>query len=119
MFEHAKTVCDYLIVALQDDPTIDRPNNKIKPIQTLAERKLILSAIRWVDEVVTYSTETDFYELLKNTPHDIRILGADYEGIDHIGQDLGIPVHYHKRGHEYSTTRLKFKIRDSLRGKRQ
>lgn len=114
MFQDAKSVCDHLIVALQDDPTIDRPDTKLKPVQTLDERKMILASIRYVDQIETYSTEAELYELLKRTPHDIRILGSEYKDQVHMGWNLGKAVHYHERKHEYSTTRLKHRIHDSL-----
>ena len=99
MFKDAKNVCDHLIVALQDDPTIDRPKTKLKPVQSLNDRKIVLSSIRYVDEIKTYTTEEDLYRLLKETKHDVRILGSEYNGLEYNGQDLGIPVYYHVRDH--------------------
>lgn len=109
MFEDAKTVCDHLIVALQTDPTLDRPN-KNKPVQTLEERKKILSSIKFIDEIVIYSSEDDLYNLLKNTKIDVRILGSDYKNTKFNGFDLSIPIHFHDRSHNWSTTNLKKKI---------
>lgn len=113
MFKEAKQVCDHLIVALQDDPTLDRPY-KLKPIQTWNERKEILSSIVYVDEILSYSTESDLLELLKETKFDLRILGADYEGKSYTGSELGHNTHYCQRSHGYSTTALKKKIHDSV-----
>ena len=111
MFQEAKTVCEYLIIALQEDPTIDRPQ-KNKPVQTKEDRRLILESIKYIDEVVQYSTEEELNHLLQGTPHDIRILGSEYEGIKHNGYELGIPVHYHDRKHDWSCSALKEKIRN-------
>ena len=113
MFEDAKNVCDYLIVALQSDPTIDRPE-KNKTVQTLQERIIILNAIKHIDEIITYNTEEDLYELLKNNSIDVRVLGTDYKDKKFTGDDLNIPIHFHERSHEWSATNLKIKIRDSL-----
>tara|TARA_A100001515_G_C4575612_1_gene211223 strand:- start:471 stop:872 length:402 start_codon:yes stop_codon:yes gene_type:complete len=113
MFEDAKNVCDYLIIALQSDPTIDRPE-KNKTVQTLQERIIILNAIKHIDEIITYDTEEDLYELLKNNSIDVRVLGTDYKDKKFTGDDLNIPIHFHERSHEWSATNLKIKIRDSL-----
>ena len=113
MFQDAKKVCDYLIVALQTDPTVDRPA-KMKPVQSYEERKMILESIKFVDEVVKYTTEEDLYKLLKDTNIDIRILGTDYKDKKFNGCDLGIPIHFHKRDHNWSTSNLKNKIKRSL-----
>ena len=113
MFEDAKKYCDHLIVALQTDPTIDRPA-KNKPVQTIEERKIILSSIKYIDEILIYETEKDLYNLLKNIKIDVRILGSDYEDKVYNGYDLDIPVHFHKRNHNWSTTNLKNKIRNLI-----
>ena len=113
MFQDAKKYCNHLIVGLQTDPTIDRPT-KNKPVQTIEERKIILSSIKYIDEIIIYETEKDLYNLLKNNKIDIRILGSDYEDKIYNGYDLNIPVYFHKRNHNWSTTNLKNKIRNSL-----
>lgn len=116
MFKESKeTACDQLIVLLQDDPTVDRPD-KCKPVQTWEERSEILLSLRDVDEVWRYCTEAELYELLRQwADHiDVRILGSDYIGKKYTGDDLGIPVFYCSRDHEYSLTGLKRKIYRSM-----
>ena len=90
MLREAKTVCDYLICALQIDPTIDRPE-KNKPVQSYMERHIQLSAIKYVDEIVPYGTEEELVVLLNHLPIDIRIIGDDYYGKDFTGKDV-VPV---------------------------
>jgi len=107
MFKDAKSVCISLVAALQDDPTIDRPE-KCKPVQDFEGRKEILESIEYIDSIVEYSTEKELASLLANTDHDVRILGSDYEGrVDYTGASLNKPVYYHHRDHDYSTTALK------------
>ena len=79
MFEECKEYCDYLIVGVQSDPSIDRPE-KNKPVQSHEERIGIVGSLKFVDEVVAYDTEADLIEVLKNIQPDVRILGADHEG---------------------------------------
>ena len=111
MLEDSKKQCDYLIVGLQTDPTIDRPKEKNKPIQSFEERKIQLEAVRYVDEVITYETENDLYELLYKLMPDVRILGTDYEHKHFTGIDIdGIDIYFHKRDHDYSTSSLREKI---------
>ena len=112
MLQDARDQCDYLIVGLQSDPTIDRPDTKNKPIQTLEERQIMLSAVRFIDEIMIYDTEDDLYSYLKHNKPDVRILGSDYDIPDKrfTGDDLNIPIYFHNRNHEYSTSNLRNKI---------
>ena len=110
MLQDARDQCDYLIVGLQEDPTIDRPDTKNKPIQTMEERYIMLSAVRFIDEIMLYKTEDDLYSYLKKNKPDIRILGSDYDGKDFTGKDLGIDIYYHKRDHDWSSTEMRQRI---------
>lgn len=101
--------CDYLIVGLQVDPTIDRPD-KNKPIQTIEERWLQLNAVKYVNDIVVYKTEQDLYEFLKNSNVNIRFLGSDYKDKPYTGDDLDIYIHYHNRNHKWSSTELRNRI---------
>ena len=116
MFREAKEkACDRLIVLLQDDPTIDRPN-KCKPVQSWEERAEILLSIRWVDEVWRYSTERELRDLIisKKDQITVRVLGSDYIGKSYTGDDLGVPVYYCDRSHDYSLTELKKRVSKSM-----
>jgi glycerol-3-phosphate cytidylyltransferase len=89
MLSEARNYCDYLIAGLQTDPTIDRPDTKNKPIQSVVERQIQLSACRYVDEVVVYQTEQDLVDLLLILPIDVRILGVEYEDKNFTGRNEG------------------------------
>ena len=110
MLQYAKTRCDKLIVGLQTDPTIDRPDIKHKPIQSLEERRIQLEAVKYIDEIFTYNTEEELYKKLLDIKPDVRILGSDYIGKLFTGDDLDIKIYYHERNHNYSTTNLRKKI---------
>ena len=110
MLQDAKSRCDKLIVGLQTDPTIDRPDTKHKPIQSLEERQIQLEAVKYVDEIFTYNAEEDLYKKLLDIKPDVRILGSDYIGKSFTGDDLDIKIYYHDRNHNYSTTNLRKKI---------
>lgn len=109
MFKDAKSICNNLLIALQNDPTINRPY-KCKPVQSLEDRIEILSAIKYIDEIITYNTEEELLYLLKNTKFDVRIIGSDYEGKGFTGDCVNKPVYFHNRNHNYSLTSLKEKI---------
>ena len=111
MLKEAKSVCDYLIVALQVDPTIDRPH-KNKPIQSYYERWVQLSAVKYVDEIIPYSDEEELMTILQNYNIDIRILGDEYEIKPFTGKFLEMKYHFNKRTHEYSSTELRKRIKD-------
>ena len=112
MLKEAKDICDYLIVGLQTDPTIDRPN-KNKPIQSVYERYIQLSACKYVDEIVVYDTEESLLQILKSQPIDIRIIGEEYKGQNFTGHDLDIPIHFNKRRHSFSSTELRNRIKQN------
>ena len=114
MLKEAKNKCDYLICGLQTDPTIDRPNSKNKPIQTLVERWIQLEAIKYVDEIVVYQTEKDLEDLFFTLNMDVRIVGEEYRNTNFTGKDIceqrGIELYYNKREHSFSTTELRERI---------
>ena len=116
MLREAKSKCDYLIVGLQSDPTIDRPDTKNKPIQTMFERYLQLKAVEYVDEVVPYQTEKDVIDILQTLPIDVRILGKEYKEKDFTGKDVcnqrGIELYFNTRDHRFSTTDLRKRVCD-------
>ena len=117
MLEEAKKHCDYLIVGLQRDPSITlmgyRGKKKNKPIQAIEEREIQLRANRNVDEIVLYDTEEDLYNLLLKIKPDIRIIGTDWKGKKFTGWDFPIEVYYNSRGHSYSSTELRGRIKNS------
>ena len=106
-----KELCDYLIVALQIDPTVDRPGSKNKPVQSAYERYVQLQACRYVDEILIYETEFDLLQLLQTQTIHIRFLSEEYLNRDFTGKqycmDVGVELHYHKRGHIYSSSELR------------
>ena len=114
MLSEAKNHCDYLICGLQTDPTIDRPNTKNKPIQSIVERQIQLAACRYVDEVVVYQTEQDLCDLLLILPVDVRILGVEYENKDFTGRDegvhRGIELIFNQRDHSFSSSSLRKRV---------
>ena len=109
MFEDCKRVCDYLVVGLQIDPTIDRPT-KNRPVQSVLERLIQLRAVSYIDEVVTYSTEEELYRLLTTLDLDIRIIGSDWWRKNYTGFELPLDVHFHRREHDWSTSSLRNRI---------
>lgn len=114
LFEDAKqNACDYLIVALQGDPTIERPY-KCKPVQSVEERQYILESIRFVDKVIHYNTESDLLEIVKSKIYDVRIIGTDYKNVDFTGKSFEKEIYYHDRGHAYSLSSLKNLIMEQM-----
>lgn len=116
MLQEAKSQCDYLIVGLQTDPSIDRPT-KNKPVQSLVERYVQLKAIAVVDEIIPYQTEAELLEIIKAIPIDVRIIGSDYLDKDFTGKaeadQLGIETYYNRRDHAFSTTDLRLRVQES------
>ena len=110
MLKEAKAKCDYLIVGLQTDPTIDRPE-KNKPIQSVVERFIQLESCKYVDEVVVYATEKDLLDILHTYPINIRVVGEEYRDKDFTGKNLEhIEMYYNSRKHSFSTTELRGRV---------
>ena len=115
MFCQSKNICDFLIVALHEDPSIERPS-KMKPILSSAERKKILNSIKYIDLVIPYSYEKDLYDLLLKEKPDIRLLGEDYKDRqDYTGYGLCPEVYFFTRNHGWSTTKFKNKIYEQIK----
>lgn len=114
MFKEAKTKCNFLIVGLQDDPSVTdssyRGKKKAKPIMPLDERLEILKGIRYIDKIFIYTTEEDLRIKLQVYEHDVRIVGADWMGKQFTGWDFEKQVYYNSRTHMLSTTELKERI---------
>ena len=129
MLSEAKNHCDYLIAGLQTDPTIDRPETKNRPIQSVVERQIQLSACRYVDEVVVYQTEQDLVDLLLILPVDVRILGVEYQDKEFTGKwechQRGIEIVFNGRDHSFSSSSLRKRVvaaeveKELLRGTNQ
>lgn len=122
MLAEAKNHCDYLIAALQTDPTIDRPDTKNLPVQTIVERQIQLAATRYVDEIVVYQTEKDLEDLLLILPVDVRILGVEYQDKEFTGKDIcnkrGIELVYNSRDHSFSSSNLRKRVATAEGGKK-
>lgn len=110
MLEEAKQQCDYLIVGLQTDPTIDRPTEKNKPVQSVFERFIQVEACKYVDKVIPYATEKELADILLSYPIDVRILGEEYMERKFTGDNMGMELYFNKRRHSFSTTELRNRV---------
>ena len=123
MLSEAKNHCDYLIVGLQTDPTIDRPDSKNPPVQSIVERQIQVSACRFVDEIVTYQTEKDLEDILLTLPIDVRVLGVEYANKEFTGliicQQRGIELVFNGRDHSFSSSSLRERVWHSENTKRE
>lgn len=115
MLREAKDQCEYLICALQIDPSLDRPE-KNPPVQTIVERFIQLSAISYVDEVIPYATEKDLEDILNMYNIDVRIIGEEYKKKTFTGRAIcskrGIEIYYNKRDHRFSSSDLRKRVSD-------
>lgn len=113
MLQEAKTQCDYLIVGLQNDPTLDRPG-KNKPVQSIVERQMQLRGSKYVDEIWIYNTEKDLEDLLLTLPLNVRVLGVEYEGREFTGREIchkrNIDLYFNKRDHSFSSSSLRRRV---------
>jgi glycerol-3-phosphate cytidylyltransferase len=114
MLKEAKQQCDYLIVGLQTDPTIDRPE-KNKPVQSVFERFAQVQACKYVDEIIPYATEKELLDILTSHPIDVRIIGEEYRDKQYTGHNLSMNVYYNSRKHSFSTTELRQRVLNAIK----
>jgi glycerol-3-phosphate cytidylyltransferase len=114
MLQEAKEQCDRLVVALQTDPTIDRPE-KNKPVQSIFERWVQVEGCKYVDQIIPYATEEDLLNILRSYNWDVRIIGQEYFGKNFTGSDLPMEIYYNSRRHDFSTTNLRKKIENGTK----
>ena len=114
MFQFMKKNCDYLIVGLHKDPSLER-DTKLKPVLSVSERKEMLLSLRYIDDVIEYQTESDLIEILNNSKIDVRFLGDDYIDKHYTGKGLPIEIKFIDRSHGWSTTKYKTSIGNSLK----
>lgn len=116
MLREAKTQCDYLICALQNDPSVDRPD-KNAPVQNIVERQAQLAAIKYVDEILVYNTELELLDILSMYQIDVKIMGEEYRDQDFTGKDLcrqrDIEFYFNKRDHRFSTSDLRKRVTET------
>ena len=114
MLEEAKKQCDFLIAAIQTDPTIDRPGIKNKPVQSIIERQIQVSACKYVDDVIVYNTEKELEDILLTFPIDVRIMGEEYSDRNYTGKEIcekrNIKIYFNKRDHYFSSTDLRTRV---------
>lgn len=115
MLREAKSQCDYLICALQIDPSVDR-KEKNKPVQTIVERYTQLEAVKFVDEIIPYMHENDLEDILMMRPVNVRILGEEYREKEFTGRDIckqrDIDLYFNKRDHRFSSSNLRKRVKD-------
>ena len=114
MLAEAKNHCDYLIAGLQTDASIDRPDSKNPPVQSIVERQIQLGSCRYVDEIIVYTTEQDLIDILLTLPIDVRILGREYEDTNFTGRNEGVAMQietvFNSREHSFSSSNLRQRV---------
>ena len=116
MIEEAKRQCDYLIVGLQLDPSLDRPK-KNSPSQSIVERYIQLKGSKHIDEIAPYISEQDLEDILRSFKIDVRIIGDEYRDKNFTGKDYcvlkGIEIYYNSRDHRFSSSSLRKQVKDA------
>jgi len=122
MLAEAKNHCDYLIAGLQNNASWDR-SEKNAPIQSIVERQISLSAVRFVDEIIIYNTERDLEDILLTLPIDVRILGVEYMEKEFTGRAIcekrGIELIFNSRDHSFSSSSLRKRVYEATTSKPQ
>ena len=74
----AKSLGDILVIGINSDKSVKELKGPSRPINSLSDRALILSELRYVDYVVSFEEQTPL-ELIKIIMPDILVKGGDYK----------------------------------------
>jgi len=113
LLKDAKTICNHLIIALHNDPSSER-SHKYKPVNTIEDRKLILSSIKYIDEIIVYNNENELENIIKEIKPNYRILGSDYIDKKITGNHSDVKIYYHNRNHNWSYSSFRRKLKEIL-----
>ena len=119
MLRRCRLRCDKLVVGLQTDPSIDRPDTKVRPIQTVMQRIEMLEGIKYIDDILLYTTEDDLVMLLSELRPDVRFLGEDWIDKEYTGRQLNIETIFLERDHDFSSTEFRKKLIESEIARKQ
>lgn len=118
MFKKTKDYCNYLVVGLHKDPSIER-QIKTKPILSIEDRVEMILSLKYVDEVKVYETEEDLIKVIKDLKPSVRFLGNDYKSKHITGNELNIPIEFIDRNHGWSSTKFKKLVYDQVNNNKQ
>ena len=105
LFKYAKSLGDYLIVAIDSDKRVTEMKGPERPIFSQSDRSQTLEAIRYIDVVHIFDSKEDLENLLKSIAPDIMIVGSDWKGKEVVGEQYAKTVRFFDRVGEYSTTK--------------
>ena len=105
LFKYAKSLGDYLIVAIDSDKKVSEMKGPERPIFSQSDRSQTLEAIRYIDVVHIFDSKEDLENLLKSIAPDIMIVGSDWKGKEVVGEQYAKTVRFFDRVGEYSTTK--------------
>jgi D-beta-D-heptose 7-phosphate kinase/D-beta-D-heptose 1-phosphate adenosyltransferase len=106
MFKYAKSLGDYLIVAIDSDSRVKELKGSSRPINNQSDRMYMLSSIKYVDEVKVFYTEYELERLVQNASPDIMIVGSDYENKRVVGSQHAKDLKFFNRIQGYATTNI-------------
>ena len=105
LFEYAKSLGDYLIVAIDSDEKVAQMKGEERPIFSQEDRSKVLRAIRYIDVVHIFNSKEELEDLIKTINPDIMVVGSDWKGKEVVGKQYAKAVRFFDRVGEYSTTR--------------
>ena len=109
LLEFAKSLGDFLIVAIDSDRRVKELKGPARPINTEYERKQMLEAIRWVDRVYVFDSDAELVSYISDC--DLMVKGSDYRGRPIVGQDVCPEIVFFERLEDYSSSK---KIEDII-----
>lgn len=105
LFKYAKSLGDYLIVAIDSDKRVSEMKGSERPIFSQSDRSQTLEAIRYIDVVHIFDSKEDLENLLKSIAPDIMIVGSDWKCKEVVGEQYAKTVRFFDRVGGYSTTK--------------
>lgn len=106
LFKYAKSLGDYLIVAIDTDERVKKMKGKNRPFNNQNDRMFLLQSIKYIDEVLFFNTDDELKNLTYTYNPDIMIVGSDWKNKTVIGSENSKEVRFFERIGNYSTTKI-------------
>ena len=99
-----QTAYTQTVVGIDTDSRVKQFKGDSRPVNTWEDRKTLMDSIRYVYDVVGFSTDDELRQQIKDWETDVMIVGSDYKDKNVIGSELVKEVIFFDRIEGYSTT---------------
>jgi D-beta-D-heptose 7-phosphate kinase/D-beta-D-heptose 1-phosphate adenosyltransferase len=106
LLRYAASLGDYLLVALDSDERIAARKGPSRPVNSLYARTTLMSALRGVDEVRSFSSDAELEAIVEDYRPSVMVVGSDWRGKRIVGAQYAARVEYFERTTSDSTSEI-------------